>query len=501
MKQEALCRRINQINEEKKTKMSQKKVTSITSKSENLTQWYTDVCVKAELMDYASTKGFIIYRPDGYALWENIKEYFDKRIKALGVRNVYLPSLIPFSLLKKESELVEGFAPECAVVTRGGNKTLAEELVVRPTSETLFCDHFKNIVHSYNDLPVLYNQWCSVVRWEKTTRPFLRGAEFLWQEGHCLFETENEAREFTLTILREYNRIGTDLLAIPFVMGAKPSSEKFAGAKDTYTIEAMMPDGQALQSGTSHYLGTDFPKAYNIRFQGRDNKLDYPHYISWGASTRLLGALIMVHGDDEGLVLPPRIAPIQAVIIPIRMDIDPNVLKACREMEEKLKKAGVRVYLDDSNKTPGWKFSQYEMKGVPLRIEVGPKDLANNVATLTKRYDSSKTTMPIEEMEEKLPSFLEEIQASMYQKAYNFLQEHIHECHSYEEVKEVIQNGKGFAKMMVCSKNEAMIEEKLKAELNATPRVMPFDQRPFQNKDTITGEENPDTVIYFARAY
>lgn len=481
--------------------MAQKKVTSITSKSENLTQWYTDVCLKAELMDYATTKGFIIYRPDGYALWESIKEYFDKRIKALGVKNVYLPSLIPMSLLKKEADLVAGFAPECAVITKGGNKELAEPMVVRPTSETLFCDHFKNIVHSYNDLPVLYNQWCSVVRWEKTTRPFLRGAEFLWQEGHCLFETENEAKEFALTILREYSKIGSELLAIPFVTGAKPSSEKFAGAEDTYTIEAIMPDGQALQSGTSHYLGTAFPEAYNVRFQGRDNKIDYPHYISWGASTRLLGALIMVHGDDEGLVLPPRVAPTQAVIIPIRMDSDSNVLKVAREISEKLSKAGVRVKLDETNKTPGWKFSQYEMKGIPLRIELGPKDIANGVVTLTKRYDSSKTTMPIDQLEEKLPIFLEQIQSEMYQKALKFLNEHITECHNYDEVKDVITSGKGFAKMMVCSKNESMIEEKLKLELNATPRVMPFDQRPFQNKDTITGEENPDTVIYFARAY
>lgn len=481
--------------------MSSKKVTSITPKSENMTQWYTDVCVKAELMDYATTKGFIIYRPDGYALWEGIKDYFDKRIKALGVRNVYLPCLIPVPLLKKEAELVAGFAPECAVVTRGGSKQLAEEMVVRPTSETLFCDHFKNIVHSYNDLPVLYNQWCSVVRWEKTTRPFLRGSEFLWQEGHCLFENENQAREFTLTILREYNKLGKDLLAIPFVMGAKPSSEKFAGAKDTYTIEALMPDGQALQSGTSHYLGTDFPKAYGIKFQGRDNKLDYPHYISWGISTRLLGALIMVHGDDEGLVLPPRLAPTQAVIVPIRMDSDPNVLKTAKEIEEKLKASGVRVYLDDTNKTPGWKFAQYEMKGIPLRIEVGPKDIANGVVTITKRFDSSKSQVAIDGLEKKVPLILEEIHEGMYAKALDYLNTHITECHDYEEVKDVITSGKGFAKLMVCSKNEAAIEEKMKNELNATPRVMPFDQRPFQNKDSVTGEENPDTVVYFARAY
>lgn len=480
--------------------MANKKVTSITSREENFAQWYTDVCVKAELMDYASTKGFIIYRPDGYALWESIKEYFDARIKKLGVRNVYLPSLIPMPLLRKESDLVEGFAPECAVVTKGGTKTLAEEMVIRPTSETLFCDHFKNILHSYNELPIKYNQWCSVIRWEKTTRPFLRGSEFLWQEGHCLFENENLAREFTLTMLREYDLLGSELLAIPFVTGEKPASEKFAGAESTYTIEAMMPDGQALQSGTSHYLGQAFPKAYDIKFQNRENKLDYPHYISWGISTRLIGAIIMVHGDDEGLVLPPRVAPTQVVIIPIRMDSNPEVLKACKRIEEKLKEMNVRVYLDDSNKTPGWKFSQYEMKGIPLRIEVGPKDLENGNMTLTKRYDSSKETLPLTALEE-IPTILEDIQKGMYNKALAFLNDHITECHNYDEVKEVILSGKGFAKMMVNSKNEAMIEEKLKTELNATPRVMPFDQRGFQEEDTITGEKRADTVVYFARAY
>lgn len=481
--------------------MADKKVTSITSKSENITQWYTDVCLKAELMSYAKTKGFIIYRPDGYALWEEIQNYFNKKIKALGVKNVYLPSLIPMSLLEKEKEHISGFAPECAVVTRGGNKQLAEEMVVRPTSETLFCDHFKDIVHSYNDLPVKYNQWCSVVRWEKTTRPFLRGSEFLWQEGHTLHASEEEARAFTLTILRNYNDIGRELLAIPFVMGQKPSSEKFAGAVDTYTIEALMPDCQALQCGTSHYLGTGFPEAYGIKYLGKDNKIAYPHYTSWGVSTRLLGALIMVHGDDEGLVLPPRIAPTQVVIVPIRMDTNPEVLKACKEVEEKLKAQGVRVYLDDSNKTPGWKFAQYEMKGIPLRIEIGPKDLEKGQATMTKRYDSSKTSLPLEEIESGVPSLLNEIQEGMYQHALKFLNDHIIECHNYDEIKDVISNQKGFAKMMVKSSLEEDIEKKMKEEFNATPRVMPFDQRPFQSIDSYTGEEGADRVVYFGRAY
>ena len=481
--------------------MGEKKVTSITSKSENITQWYTDVCLKAELMSYAKTKGFIIYRPDGYALWEEIQDFFNKRIKALGVRNVYLPSLIPMSLLQKEKDHISGFAPECAVVTRGGNKMLQEEMVVRPTSETLFCDHFKDVVHSYNDLPVKYNQWCSVVRWEKTTRPFLRGSEFLWQEGHTLHQSEEEARAFTLTILRNYNDLGRELLAIPFVMGQKPASEKFAGAVDTYTIEALMPDCQALQCGTSHYLGTGFPEAYGIKYLSKENKIEYPHYTSWGISTRLLGALIMVHGDDEGLVLPPKIAPTQVVIIPIRMDSNPEVLKKAKEIEEKLKAEGVRVYLDDSNKTPGWKFAQYEMKGIPLRIEIGPKDLEKGRATLSKRYDGSKSSMPIEELEKEVPGLLNEIHEGMYQKALKFLNEHIYECHNYDEIKDVVGNQKGFAKMMVKSSLEGDIEKKMKEEFNATPRVMPFDQRPFQSKDSYTGEEGADTVVYFGRAY
>lgn len=481
--------------------MADKKNKAITPKSENLTQWYTDVCLKAELMSYAKTKGFIIYRPYGYALWEGIKDYFDKKIKALGVENVYLPSLIPMNLLSKEKELVEGFAPECAVVTRGGNKPLAEEMVVRPTSETLFCDYFKDIVHSYNDLPVLNNQWCSVVRWEKTTRPFLRGAEFLWQEGHCLFETHEQANEFALTILREYNNIGRELLAIPFVMGPKPASERFAGAEVTYTIEALMPDGQALQSGTSHLLGQAFPKAYDIKYSSRDNKVVYPYYISWGISTRLLGALIMVHGDDNGLVLPPKIAPTQIVIVPIRMDTNPEVLAKAREIQETLKKLGLRVKLDDSNKTPGWKFAQYEMKGVPLRIEIGPKDLEKNQVMITRRYDSSKESVSLDDLAKRIPVELDEIQEAMYQKANAFLSSHITECHNYDEVKDVITSGKGFAKIMVKRENEAAIEAKMKAELNATPRVMPFDQRAFQSKDTITQEEGASDVVYFARAY
>lgn len=478
--------------------MADKKVKSITSKQENLTKWYTDVCLKAELMDYAQSKGFIVYRPDGYALWEEIQHYVDKKFKAYGVRNVYLPSLIPMSLLDKEKEHVKGFAPECAVVTKGGDKTLAEPMVVRPTSETLFCDHFKDIVHSYNDLPIEYNQWCSVVRWEKTTRPFLRGSEFLWQELHALHETEVESREFALSILRVYNELGRDLLAIPFVAGRKPASERFAGAKDTYTIEALMPDCQALQCGTTHYLGTSFCEAYNIRYLNKENKISYPHYTSCGISTRLLGALIMVHGDDEGLVLPPHIAPTQVVIIPIRADADKAVLENCKLLKSKLEDNGVRVLLDNSNKTPGWKFAQYEMKGVPIRIELGPKDLAKGQFMLTRRFDGTKLPISLDNPVEEIKNQLEEIHKGMYNKALNFLNDHIYEVHSFEELGKVITEGKGFAKMM--TSNDSEEEVKIKEAFNATPRVLPFDQAPFADKDPITGKD-ADDVVYYARAY
>ena len=478
--------------------MSEKKVNSIASKEEDLTQWYTDVCLKAELMDYATTKGFIVYRPDGYALWEEIMHYLDKRFKAVGVRNVYLPTLIPVSLLEKEKEHIAGFAPECAVVTRGGSKTLTEEMVVRPTSETLFCDHFKDILHSYNDLPIKYNQWCSVVRWEKTTRPFLRGSEFLWQEGHTLHETEVEARNFALTILRIYNDLGKDLLAIPFVCGRKPDSERFAGADQTFTIEGLMPDGQALQCGTSHYLGTGFTKHFNVRYQDKDNKIAYPHYDSWGVSTRLLGALIMVHGDNNGLVLPPKIAPTQVVIIPIRHQDNPEVLKVARKLNDSLNEIGIRASLDESNKTPGWKFSQYEMKGIPLRIEIGPKDLANNQVTITRRVDYLKKAIQLDGIENAIKVELDEIHTFMYNKSLTYLKSHIVEIHSEDDIAKALANKQGFMKMMCEDTPEE--EAYLKEKYNITPRVIPFDEQPFGDTDPIT-KNKADTVIYFDRAY
>ena len=475
-----------------------KTVLNITSKSKDITQWYTDVCLKAELMDYATTKGFIVYRPDGYSLWEEIQNYLNKRFKELGVRNVYLPTLIPMSLLNKEKEHVKGFAPECAIVTKGGNKVLQEEMVIRPTSETLFCDHFKDILHSYNELPILYNQWCSVVRWEKTTRPFLRGSEFLWQEGHTLHLDENEARAFALSILRIYEDLGRELLAIPFVSGQKTESEKFAGAVSTYTIEALMPDGQALQCGTTHYLGTGFPEAYGIKYTSKDNTICYPHYTSWGVSTRLLGALIMLHGDDNGLVLPPKIAPIQVVIIPVRSETNSEILKTCKKVADELSKKDIRVKIDDSNKSPGWKFSQYEMKGIPLRIEIGPKDLEKNSCMITKRYSEEKTFLPLDNIDDSISKTLNDIQEGMYQKANDFLLNHIYECHNKEEVDNILKSHKGFAKVV---SNETIEEEKyMKEKYSATPRVIPFNQRLFQENDSLDDKKG-EKVIYYARAY
>ena len=354
----------------------EKLVKAITSMDEDFAKWYTDVCIKAELIDYASVKGCMIIRPYGYAIWENIQRIMDGMFKELGHENVYMPMFIPESLLQKEKDHVEGFAPEVAWVTHGGAEELEERLCVRPTSETLFCDHFKNIVHSYRDLPKLYNQWCSVVRWEKTTRPFLRSREFLWQEGHTLHSTAEEARQETEQMLNVYAHFAEEALAMPVVKGQKTDKEKFAGAEATYTIEALMHDGKALQSGTSHYFGDGFSRAFEVQFTDKENKLVHPFQTSWGTTTRLIGAVIMTHGDDNGLVLPPAIAPIQVVIVPIASHKE-GVIEKATEVCDKLKKL-CRVRLDNSDQTPGWKFAEYEMKGVPLRIELGPRDIENN---------------------------------------------------------------------------------------------------------------------------
>ncbi len=471
---------------------------SITRQEDDFAQWYTDICLKAELMAYARTKGFIVYRPYGYAIWEAIKSWFDAEIKKTGHHNVYLPSLIPESLLNEEKEHVEGFAPECAIVTIGGSKPLAEKLYVRPTSETLFCDYFKDIVHSFRDLPVKDNQWCSVVRWEKTTRPFLRGSEFLWQEGHTLHATREEAEAETLGQLRLYERMGRELLAIPFTSGRKTESEKFAGAVDTYTIEALMKDGQALQSGTSHFFGQGFAEHFGIKFLDADNVQKTPWQTSWGASTRLIGAVIMVHGDDNGLVLPPFIAPTQAIIIPIRGDKDPQVAQAAIRLKEELAKAGIRVDLDDSKKSPGWKFSQYEMKGVPVRIEVGPRDVAQGVVTLTRRCDGAKQVLPLDQVAARMPEILKDIHETMYAKALAYTESHTTTCYTYDQLKEVVTTGKGYARVMWCGSHEC--EVKVKNDVSATSRCMPFDQTPFADTCCICGQP-ARAVVLFDRAY
>ena len=469
---------------------------SITRQEDDFAQWYTDVCKKAELMDYSSVKGFIIYRPYGYAIWEEIQNYLNKQFKKEGVENVYMPLVIPSSLFDKEKEHVEGFAPECLVATKGGKYTLEDELIIRPTSETLFCEHFSKIIKSYRDLPKQYNQWCSVVRWEKTTRPFLRGSEFLWQEGHTMYETEEEARKDALKMLEIYDTLGRDLLAIPFVKGQKTDKEKFSGAQETYSIEALMPDGKALQSGTTHYFGNGFAKAFGIQYLGRNNKLENPHQTSWGVSTRLIGSIIMAHGDDNGLVLPPKIAPIQVVIIPIQQKRSEVLVKA-KQYFDLLNKAGIRVKLDDSDHTPGWKYSEYEMKGVPVRLEVGPRDIENGVCVLAKRNDGQKLVTKEADVVDEVNRLLDVIHHELYEKSAKYLYEHITEVHTLDELKLALDKG-GYAKMMWCG--DQACEDKIKELYQATARCIPFDQLPFDDKCPVCGKK-ASKVVFFARAY
>ncbi len=469
---------------------------SITRQEDDFAQWYTDVCLKAELMDYSSVKGFIIYRPYGYAIWENIQKVMDQKFKDADVENVYMPLVIPSSLFLKEKEHVEGFAPETLIATKGGKNKLEDELIIRPTSETLFCDHYAKIIKSYRDLPKRYNQWCSVVRWEKTTRPFLRGSEFLWQEGHTMYETEEEGRKDALKMLEIYDEVGRDLLAIPFVKGIKTDKEKFAGALETYSIEALMPDGKALQSGTTHFFGDGFAKAFGVSYLGKDNQLHTPFQTSFGVSTRLIGALIMVHGDDNGLVLPPFVAPTQVVIIPIQMK-NADVMKKAKEYYALLKNNGIRVKLDDSDHTPGWKYSEYEMKGVPLRLEIGPRDLAKGVSVLAKRNDGEKVTVNDNELVSEVNRLLRQIHDEMYQKAYKYLLSHTTEAHSLDELKEILDKG-GYAKVMWCG--DEACENKVKELFQATARCIPFIQDSFGDTCPICGKK-AKKVVLFAKAY
>ena len=474
----------------------EKLVKSITSMDEDFAKWYTDVCIKAELIDYASVKGCMIIRPYGYAIWENLQREMDSRFMATGHENVYMPLFIPESLLQKEKDHVEGFAPEVAWVTHGGDDELEERMCVRPTSETLFCDHFKNIVESYRDLPKLYNQWCNVVRWEKTTRPFLRSREFLWQEGHTLHATAEEAKAETIKMLNVYEEFAQNVLAMPVVKGVKTEKERFAGAEDTYTIEALMHDGKALQSGTSHYFGDGFAKAFEIEYTDKNNNPVVPFETSWGISTRLIGAIIMTHGDDNGLVLPPAIAPIQAVLIPIASHKE-GVLDKANEVYERMKKV-CRAKIDAGEQSPGWKFAEYEMKGVPLRVELGPKDIENNCCVIVRRDNGEKTVVSLDELEEKLTELLKAVHDGLYNKALERRANMTFDAHSLDEMKEIADNKPGFIRAMWCGDREC--EDKLKDYAGVSSRCIPFEQEELDGKCVCCGKKAKH-MLYWGKAY
>ncbi len=477
-------------------KKQEKMVAEITSMDEDFAKWYTDIVKKAELIDYSSVRGCYILRPYGYAIWENIQRILDARLKELGHENVCMPMFIPESLLQKEKDHVEGFAPECAWVTFGGSEELPERLCVRPTSETLFCEHYAHVIQSYRDLPMLYNQWCSVVRWEKTTRPFLRSVEFLWQEGHTMHETAEEAQAETRQILDVYAEFCEDALAMPVLKGLKTDKEKFAGAEETYTIEAMMHDGVALQSGTSHYFGDGFAKAFGIQFTGRDNKLAYPHQTSWGVSTRLIGGIIMTHGDDNGLVLPPAVAPIQLIIIPIAQHKE-GVLDKARELCGRLKNI-VRVKVDDSENSPGWKFSQYEMKGVPLRLEIGPKDMEQNQCVLVRRDNREKIVVSLDELETAVPAALQAVHDGLYQKALENREARTFTARNWEEFLDIANNQSGFIKAMWCG--DEACENKIKELTNIKSRCIPFEEEHIGDTCVCCGKPAKH-MLYWGRQY
>ncbi len=476
--------------------MADKKlVEAITSMEEDFAQWYTDVVKKAELIDYTSVKGCMVIRPAGYAIWELIQKQLDDMFKATGVQNAYLPMFIPESLLQKEKDHVEGFAPEVAWVTHGGQQELQERLCVRPTSETLFCDYYKNVVQSYRDLPQVLNQWCSVVRWEKETRPFLRSREFLWQEGHTAHATAGEAEERTLQMLNVYAEFLEKVLAIPVIKGQKTEKERFAGAVATYTVEALMHDGKALQSGTSHNFGDGFAKAFGIQFTDKDNKLKYVHQTSWGVSTRMIGGLIMVHSDNSGLVLPPRVAPVQVAIIPVQQRKE-GVLEKAAELKEMLK--DFRVKADDSDKSPGWKFSEQEMRGIPLRIEVGPKDIEAGRCVICRRDTRDKMEVPFGKLEETVKGLLESMQTEMLERAREHRDAHTWVAKNYEEFKQVFQEKAGFVKAMWCGCQDC--EDKIKEELSVTSRCMPFEQEQLSDVCVCCGKP-AKKMVYWGKAY
>ena len=478
------------------SEQKKKLVEAITPINEDFTQWYTDVCLKAELVDYSTVKGCMILRPYGYAIWENITHILDGMFKATGHENVAMPIFIPESLLQKEKDHVEGFAPEVAWVTYGGTEKLEERMCVRPTSETLFCDHFAHVLHSWRDLPMKYNQWCSVVRWEKTTRPFLRSREFWWQEGHTIHETAQEAMEETEQQLNTYADFCENYLMIPVVKGKKTDKEKFAGAEATYTIEAMMHDGKALQSGTSHYFGDGFSRAFGVQFAGRDNTLQYPHQTSWGVSTRLIGAIIMTHGDDEGLILPPAIAPFQVVIVPVAAH-KPGVTEKAEELAARVSKFA-RVKLDNSDNSPGWKFSQWEMKGVPLRLEIGPKDIEKNQCVLVRRDTREKYFVSLDDLETEIPRLLNELAQNIYNRALENRENRTWSATTMDEVKELAEKNNGYIKTMWCG--DLACEEKMKEEVGLSSRCMPFEQEHISDVCPCCGKP-ANLMVYWGKAY
>lgn len=476
--------------------MAKKFVSEITDMQEDFSQWYTDVVKKADLIDYSSVRGCMIIKPYGYGIWELLQQQLDQRFKATGHVNVYMPLFIPESLLQKEKDHVEGFAPEVAWVTHGGESKLTERLCVRPTSEVLFCEHYANEIQSHRDLPKLYNQWCSVVRWEKTTRPFLRSLEFLWQEGHTAHATAEEAQEETLKMLNVYEEFCENVLAIPVIKGRKTDKERFAGAEKTYTIESLMHDGKALQSGTSHNFGNGFAKAFDIQYTDKNNQLQYVYQTSWGVTTRLIGAVIMVHGDNSGLVLPPAIAPIQVMIIPIAQQKE-GVLDKADELKKQLEPIG-RIKVDDSDKSPGWKFSEHEMKGVPVRLEIGPKDIEANQAVLARRDTGEKKIVSLDDIEAEVSKLLATIQKDMLEKARVHREEHTFVAKNMDEFEKIIEETPGFIKAMWCG--EESCEDEIKEKTGATSRCIPFEQEQL-GETCVCCEKPADTMVYWGRAY
>lgn len=470
-----------------------KQVDQITDMEADFAQWYTDVCRKAELIDYSGVKGMYILRPYGYAIWENIQGELDRMFKEKGHMNVSMPLLIPESLLQKEKDHVEGFAPECAWVTVGGSERLEERLCIRPTSETLFCEHWANVVHSWRDLPMLYNQWCSVLRWEKTTRPFLRHREFLWQEGHTLHATEEEAIRETEQQLEVYATLCEDFLAMPVTRGLKTEREKFAGAERTYTIECMMHDKKALQNGTSHYFGDGFARAFNISYSDKNNQLVYPFQTSWGITTRTIGGVIMTHGDNRGLVLPPRIAPVQVVVVPVAMHKE-GVTENAGKLVDRLEKAGLRVKGDFSDQSPGWKFAEHEMKGVPLRVELGPRDIERGQCVAVRRDNGEKAFIPLAELEKEIPSLLEAVQRGLFEKARENLKDNTRAATSLEETREISEKHGGFIKTMWCGGEGC--EEAMKEQAGVSARCIPFQQESLGQQCAICGGPAKSMVIW-----